>query len=113
MFSSMRSRRRHPDQGLAAFGSHPFIRRMACAAKAHQALIDPQAEIYKALEERRANLDRRVKSGEISSSTRARYLRVYQRQLIESLGCGRPRWPERTLVAVLAPLLAKDRVTRT
>jgi len=79
------------------------------AATVRQALRDPQEEIYRALEERRANLDRRVKSGEISKSTRARYMQVYQRQLINSLGCGQPSWPERTLAALLAPWLAGGR----
>jgi hypothetical protein len=71
-------------------------------------LTDPHADICQALEKRRANLDRRVESGEISRSTRARYLQDYKMQLIDSLGYGRPRWPERTLAAVLAPWPPKD-----
>jgi hypothetical protein len=73
------------------FESRPFVQRMATVAEGRRALRD-----------RRANLDRRVKSGEIDSSTRARYLRAHQRQLVESLGYDKlVRWPERMLASVL------------
>lgn len=111
-FLSMRPRRRRPIRNPADFRGNSFIRRVAGAAEIRRALKDPQAQIYQALEDRRANLDRRVKSGEIDSYTRERYMRVYRVRLIESLGYGRPGLPERILVAVLVPLLARARRMR-
>jgi hypothetical protein len=64
---------------LTRFENSPFAHRMAAAA-----------EDWDALQDRKANLDRRVENGEITSDTRARYLAVHRRQLIESLGYHRP-----------------------
>jgi len=81
---------------LTRFENSPFAHRMAAAV-----------EDWQALQDRKANLDRRVESGEITSETEARYIAAHRRTLIQSLGYNRPsRWPERMLVSALLPFLA-------
>jgi hypothetical protein len=65
----------------------------------------------RALKARRANLDQRVQRGEISPSTRARYLAAHRRQARRILGGSSPlwwpgRWLRRISLEVGLPLIA-------
>ena len=87
---------------LTRLEDSPFAHRMAAAA-----------EDWEALQDRKANLDKRVENGELASDTAARYLAAHRRLLIEGLGYNRPiRWPERMLVSALLPFLAAQSAKR-
>lgn len=84
-----------------------FLTRLENGGFAHR--MAAAVEGWESMQDRKAKLDKRVESGQITSDTAERYLAAHRRLLIEGLGYNRPiRWPERMLASALLPLLASE-----